>query len=389
MSIRTEIAFTVDENGIMPNTYQLAGVQGDHNATDIVFTVTEALLARLLAAAEGTVYYRFDGYNSAGDMKSTVPEPLAEDGSPLVYTLKNWFTREGGDLQVVLVFTDVSEGTTLRELNSFPALLRLKNLPDANFADDNYESITTLSLAASEAAQRAEAAADTSEAAKEQTVDARYALENGAEFIFLGGNAAGAAEVDIVIDSELSEYSSNLVQNAAVAKEFKNYTPTAEADKRYVLSDKHSEDIDGIYQKLKSEEAVLGQYTPILYCGDEEITHTPEYMYGFYVKSGKVVHLNISIKTAVLSVPNEGYASISLPEGLPLSTSGDIQWNMTIPCNENTGMIDGTDVNGYLETATCNIISIAKTSGGFAKWLVKSNSAQKGWLKLSGWYVTD
>ena len=52
--------------------------------------------------------------------------------------------------------------------------------------------------------------------AKDKTEEARFALEEGAVFVFQGGDAKSENEVDLVVDGELSENSENAVQNKAV-----------------------------------------------------------------------------------------------------------------------------------------------------------------------------
>lgn len=248
MSIRT-INYTVTADSITPSTLQRGGLQGEHNATELVFKVENSLVEKLLQASQGgTIYYRFEGHTGIGLKNSTLPVVLNipedySDGFTLNYLLENWLTREGGNIAVYLIFSIISKAETLVDIYSYPARLKLEAVPDGKYTDGkNYESMAKLSVAAEDAAERAENAAEISVEAKELTEEARFALENGAEFVFQGGDAKGAADIDLVVDGEFSENSSNPISNAAVAKEFKNYISTENADKKYVNVDDYALD---------------------------------------------------------------------------------------------------------------------------------------------------
>lgn len=160
MSIRT-INYTVSVGGITPASQQFGGTQGDHNAVELKFTIDTELYNSITANTEGTVYYRFDGYDGSGGMKSTEPAPL--DDNVCTYGLEEWITRYGGKVQVYLVLTDITD-TTEMELYSFPAVLNLKDRPDGHLADGgDYESISTLYEGAKASADKAEKAATRAE----------------------------------------------------------------------------------------------------------------------------------------------------------------------------------------------------------------------------------
>jgi hypothetical protein len=160
MAIRT-INYTVSVGGITPASQQFGGTQGDHNAVELKFTLDTELYNNVTANAEGTVYYRFDGYDGSGGVKSTEPAPL--DDSVCTYGLEEWLTRYGGKVQVYLVLTDITD-TTEMELYSFPAVLNLKDRPDGHSVDGgDYESISTLYEGAKASADKAEDAATRAE----------------------------------------------------------------------------------------------------------------------------------------------------------------------------------------------------------------------------------
>ena len=243
MSIRV-IDYIVTANSISPATVQKGGLQGEHRATTLLFTLDE-IFRNTLAAASDKIWYRFEAHTSSGLKNSTVPERIrfSEEGRyvTLEYPLENWLTCDGGNIRVYLIFSgsNVDDGQTI-DLYTYPALLRLDAVPDAEFTDgENYDSITTLSVVARDSAARAVAAAndakgsaDAADAAKKQTEEARFALENGSEIVMLGGGAAGGSVVvELVVDEELSSVSTNTVQNRAIAaainetkEELKAYT---------------------------------------------------------------------------------------------------------------------------------------------------------------------
>ena len=156
MAIRT-IEYAVSVNGIVPASQQFGGTQGDHNATELKFTLSEPLRSAITSSAQGTVVYRFDGYDGSGGVRSTEPQVLTQD--PCVYVLEEWITRYGGKVQVYLVITDVTDGTEM-ELYSFPAVLNIKDRPDGKPTDgSDYDSISTLYEGARASADKAEDAA--------------------------------------------------------------------------------------------------------------------------------------------------------------------------------------------------------------------------------------
>ena len=242
MSIRV-IDYIVTADSISPATVQKGGLQGEHRATTLLFTLDE-IFRNTLATAAYKISYRFEAHTSSGLKNSTTPIEMDFKALgqiiTLEYPLENWLTRDSGNIRIYLIFSgsNVDDGQTI-DLYTYPALLRLDAVPDAEFTDgENYESITTLSVVARDSAERAVAAAkdakgsaDAADAAKKQTENARFALENGSEIVMLGGDAAGSVGVEFVIDEQLSDVSDNLVKNKAIAaainemkEELKEYT---------------------------------------------------------------------------------------------------------------------------------------------------------------------
>ena len=227
-----KINYTVTPDGITPLSLQRGGLQGEHNATGLIFNISSELLTKLsvLADVGNDIFYRFEAYTGTGLKNSTIPKPLETDSGEvtLTYPLEHWLTRDGGNIRIYLIISAIENisNDTSADIYSYPALIRLDAVPEAELTDgENYDSLATLSVEATRAAEAAEESAEAAEAsaiaadqARTLTEEARLALENGAEFIFLGGDSESALNTDLIIDEELSDVSENPVQNRAVTE---------------------------------------------------------------------------------------------------------------------------------------------------------------------------
>lgn len=227
-----KINYTVTPDGITPLSLQRGGLQGEHNATGLIFNISSELLTKLsvLADVGNDIFYRFEAYTGTGLKNSTIPKPLETDSGEvtLTYPLEHWLTRDGGNIRIYLIISAIENisNDTSADIYSYPALIRLDAVPEAELTDgENYDSLATLSVEATRAAEAAETSAEAAEAsaiaadqARTLTEEARLALENGAEFIFLGGDSESALNTDLIIDEELSDVSENPVQNRAVTE---------------------------------------------------------------------------------------------------------------------------------------------------------------------------
>lgn len=227
-----KINYTVTPDGITPLSLQRGGLQGEHNATGLIFNISSELLTKLsvLADVGNDIFYRFEAYTGTGLKNSTIPKPLETDSGEvtLTYPLEHWLTRDGGNIRIYLIISAIENisNDTSADIYTYPALIRLDAVPEAELTDgENYDSLATLSVEATRAAEAAETSAEEAEAsaiaaeeARTLTEEARLALENGAEFIFLGGDSESALNTDLIIDEELSDVSENPVQNRAVTE---------------------------------------------------------------------------------------------------------------------------------------------------------------------------
>lgn len=217
MAIR-KIEYTVTAEGISPATVQSGGVQGEHRATELVFKLTDGLYQSLeaLKGDTGSLVYRIDGYNGEGGVHRSDVGELTQAVS---YPLEEWLTRCGGIIKAVLVISLIENDTTEMELYSFPAVLRLKSLPDGADVDgENAESMSTLAQVAKSSAETAVQSAELAVEAKDKTEQAKAALEDGTVWIFDGGDASSEADIKFVIDGEMSDTSENPVKNRVIKK---------------------------------------------------------------------------------------------------------------------------------------------------------------------------
>lgn len=115
-AIRT-LNFLVTPEGITPATPMAAGVQGDHNATEVVFTL-DATLAFLEDAV-----YRFEYEDGAGALDVTAPLTPNSYGELRTLLPLHW-TSGGGIAQLRVVIARAGENGDEQVLYSVAARLR-------------------------------------------------------------------------------------------------------------------------------------------------------------------------------------------------------------------------------------------------------------------------
>ncbi len=229
MSIRT-VQFVLSANSISPTLAQSGGIQGEHNATSVEFLIEPSLLLKIQhEAKDSTPLYRIDAFTQDGKKISTEPKELTTD--LITFPLSNQLTQSGADIKICLVISILNNNQTLVDLYSFPANLSLVHLPRASeVQQEEYSSLTELYKATEQYANVAKNSADSALINAERTENAKASLENGAEFVFLGGDAASALDIDLVVDDTLSEFSQNPIANSAVFKFFNEQINKAKTD---------------------------------------------------------------------------------------------------------------------------------------------------------------
>ena len=216
MAIKT-IEYEVNLAGITPATEQFGGTQGDHNVTEIKFSLAQELLNALtLNATDQKIMYRFDVYDGEGGIWQSEPIQLTE--KQMSVKLEERHTRFGGKVAVYLVITELSEDNeTQIELYSFPAVLRLKNRPDGVYQDgENYESVTSL---AQKAKNSAAAAEKSNNELQLFAAVIEEKLKNG-EF-----DGVGVESIKIVNNELIITYTNSTVQNLGNVKGDKGDMP--------------------------------------------------------------------------------------------------------------------------------------------------------------------
>ena len=153
------IIFFADENGISPPEPQFAGVQGEHNATEVKFQLSSALTSP-------EYLYRIEFSDAAGEYDSTDFIPIS--GSFVNYLLPENWTKAGG-VGVIHLCAVVLDANGQEEQEVYSLAGRLKFAPrESGGMKTKYEkglsalidSAGKATDAANEAAESANAAAD-------------------------------------------------------------------------------------------------------------------------------------------------------------------------------------------------------------------------------------
>ena len=153
------IIFFADENGVSPSEPQFAGVQGEHNATEVKFQLSSALTSP-------EYLYRIEFSDAAGEYDSTDFIPIS--GSFVNYLLPESWTKAGG-VGVIHLCAVVLDASGQEEQEVYSLAGRLKFAPrESGGMKTKYEKGLSALIseagkatdAANEAAESANAAAD-------------------------------------------------------------------------------------------------------------------------------------------------------------------------------------------------------------------------------------
>ena len=153
------IIFFADENGVSPSEPQFAGVQGEHNATEVKFQLSSALTSP-------EYLYRIEFSDAAGEYDSTDFIPIS--GSFVNYLLPENWTKAGG-VGVIHLCAVVLDANGQEEQEVYSLAGRLKFAPrESGGMKTKYEKGLSALIseagkatdAANEAAENANAAAD-------------------------------------------------------------------------------------------------------------------------------------------------------------------------------------------------------------------------------------
>ena len=153
MALRT-VTFSAEPERVAPCTPQDAGVQGDHRATEVVFTLSPALASPLYL-------YRWEFVDGSGRMDTTETFTLAQDENTASVSLPCAWTAAGGVAELRLVVSALNgEGEEELTLYTLPARLRFASREGRFLKKEELErGLTPLIQRTQEAAEEAQDAA--------------------------------------------------------------------------------------------------------------------------------------------------------------------------------------------------------------------------------------
>lgn len=158
------IIFFADENGVSPSEPQFAGVQGEHNATEVKFQLSSALTSP-------EYLYRIEFSDAAGEYDSTDFIPIS--GSFVNYLLPESWTKAGG-VGVIHLCAVVLDASGQEEQEVYSLAGRLKFAPrESGGMKTKYEKgLSALISEAGKATDAANEAAESANAASDKVDEA-------------------------------------------------------------------------------------------------------------------------------------------------------------------------------------------------------------------------
>ncbi|MBQ6815737.1 MAG: hypothetical protein IJP26_00705 [Clostridia bacterium] len=220
-----EILYTItqDTKGVLPATKQWCGMQYEDDATCVIFDLS--------ALGNIKALYRIDFNTSANGYNPS--ENLTCTDGKISRKIPYSVTKHGGEIQITAVITFLDENDAQTGVcYSYPVFAFLTDVEKCeemackieNNVSAMEHSVQNMYSKIQKLGAETEVNLNNALNAAEQTVNAKFTLENGAEFIFLGGNASNKSTLELTVDSELSEDSTNAIQNKAVVNGFKKYS---------------------------------------------------------------------------------------------------------------------------------------------------------------------
>lgn len=182
MAIRT-IQYTVTKDEITPKTEQQAGLQGETNVTDVVFTVSNDLYTAITALS-GTTLYRIQATDGAGGFHSSEILTLNDANHTVTFSITDELSNAGGICYLHLIISKMQSNTE-HILYSFPARLRFENTSTGSPSESSYRQDISGALfkakQASDAAIAAQAAAETAQSSAETAKEAAEAAKDASQ----------------------------------------------------------------------------------------------------------------------------------------------------------------------------------------------------------------
>lgn len=201
-NVRT-ITFAATSKGVTPTGPQEAGVQGDHNATVVVWQLDETLLNEAYR-------YRCEYVDGSGGWDTT-PYLALESGNTISVPLPRAWTAAGGCAVIRLCVSEFTEGREERSIYTLTGRLQYAGRESGGAMAEEYEDkLPALIKAVTESMNEAEAAAAGAEAAAAGAEEAVAAAEEAA----MTANAAAASA------NRLSETMNNELHGEAIHLEY-------------------------------------------------------------------------------------------------------------------------------------------------------------------------
>ncbi len=231
------ISYTVKDNCIVPSSPQWGGMQYENNATAVEYSLDADFLANIEEkfGSDIKLCYRIDfdspvsGYHPSenleiidGKITRFIPETVTVGGEPFQTCLVITVIGAAGEEKATILGTPTRIYLSQVIRDEFTEQRSAANVSAAEQkVTELLEDTRYFSAESEKSAEAAAAAAETAVAAEKKTEAAKVALEDGTEFIFLGGNAQSGINIEIAVDDSLSEISENPVQNKVVTAEIK------------------------------------------------------------------------------------------------------------------------------------------------------------------------
>ena len=191
-----KITYTVGIDGITPDDIQYGGIAGEHNATELIITVS----SELYNIISETYYYRIDAVDSAGTHFIGKVEHITTN--TITYRVPQSVTAAGGKAEIRIIFSKIIDDLAEKIFYSFPIKLRF----DDSFHGDEAETKAAEDLCAIVEQLRIDGA-DTIDRIEETLKEAETAM-------------AGAIRYDIIQDLTRDEKNDALFNLGAIPWDF-------------------------------------------------------------------------------------------------------------------------------------------------------------------------
>ena len=203
--VRT-ITFAATSKGVTPTGPQEAGVQGDHNATVVVWQLDETLI-------NAAYRYRCEYVDGSGGWDTT-PYLALESGNTISVPLPRAWTAAGGCAVIRLCVSEFTEGREEHSIYTLTGRLQYAGRESGGAMAEEYEDkLPALIMAVTESMNEAEAAAAGAEAAAAGANEAASGASGAAaaaEEAAMTANAAAASA------NRLSETMNNELHGEAI-----------------------------------------------------------------------------------------------------------------------------------------------------------------------------